>query len=180
LNLGFHNADFSEFFEEIFDRMNNKSEWPRFMFLDQYGIKSITKEVFQKLTSLKRTDFLFFISSSYASRFVETESFQKYIKLSREDFDASHKYHCHRKIFDYYKSQIPPDKEFYLSPFSIKKGPNIYGLIFGTNHLLGIEKFLNVAWKLNPKTGDSNFDIDNEHINWSYYFYTDNFLRQKS
>ena len=51
-----------------------------------------------------------------------------------------------------------------LAPFSIKKGINIYGLIFGSNHTLGIEKFLKVGWKINPNTGDANYNIDQEQI----------------
>ena len=64
----------------------------------------------------------------------------------------------------YYRSLIPADREYYLCPFSIKKGANIYGLIFGTGHLLGIDKFINQCWKIDPHTGDSNFDIDNDDI----------------
>jgi hypothetical protein len=38
-------------------------------------------------------------------------------------------------------------------------------LIFGTNHIYGLEKFLNVCWKHDKLTGEANFDIDNEKIN---------------
>ena len=61
--------------------------------------------------------------------------------------------------------KIPIGKEYFLAPFSIKKPSGIYGLIFGTNHTLGIEKFLRVCWKHDKLTGEANFDIDNEKIN---------------
>ncbi|MDP2799671.1 MAG: hypothetical protein Q8O60_07310, partial [Deltaproteobacteria bacterium] len=41
------------------------------------------------------------------------------------------------------------------------KGPNVYGLIFGSGHPRGIDKFLTVAWK---RGGDANFDIDGDGI----------------
>lgn len=37
----------------------------------------------------------------------------------------------------------------------------MYGLVFGSGHPLGIDKFLQVAWR---HGGDANFDIDNDHI----------------
>jgi hypothetical protein len=118
------------------------------------------------LISLKRNDFIFFISSSYLKRFKDNKDFNQYIKLNRKEFDENKPYHCHRVVFDYYKSLLPDNHEYYLSPFSIKKENNIYGLIFGSNHTLGIEKFLRICWSINPKTGDANFDIDNEKIDY--------------
>ena len=40
----------------------------------------------------------------------------------------------------------------------------MYGLIFGTEHLLGLEKFLSVCWRLDKVLGLANFDIENENI----------------
>ena len=70
----------------------------------------------------------------------------------------------HRLILEYYRSKIPQKNNIRLYPFTIKKGRNIYGLIFGTGNLLGIDKFVNQCWKIDPQTGDSNFDIDNDNI----------------
>lgn len=67
-------------------------------------------------------------------------------------------------IFNYYKKLLPTQSKYYLAPFSIKKGSHIYGLIFGTNHTLGMEKFLKVCWKLDGIRGTANFDIDSDNI----------------
>jgi three-Cys-motif partner protein len=163
--LVIENKDFNEFFQEIYVHMVQFPKMPRFMFLDQYGVKHVTEDIFHKLIKLERTDFIFFISSSFARRFIMNNEFQKYLKLTNQDFNEEKTHHCHRVIFKYYKSLIPPDQKFYLAPFSIKKNQNIYGLIFGTHHSLGIEKFLNVGWKINVQTGDANYDIDDEKIN---------------
>jgi hypothetical protein len=135
------------------------------MFLDQYGVKHITEEILHKISLLERTDFIFFISSSFARRFIENPEFKKYLKLTRQDFNENKPFHCHRVIFNYYKSLLRPEDNLFLAPFSIKKNQNIYGLIFGTHHTLGMEKFLNIGWKINTQTGDANFDIDEEKIN---------------
>ncbi len=159
--LEMHNSDFTEVFNTYFDTMRNTAN---FLFLDQNGIKQITENVFGRLISLKQTDFLFFISSSYIKRFSDLEEFRKYLKITRQDLEGKSYYHIHRVVLDYYRSQIPETKKYFLAPFSIKKASGIYGLIFGTNHTLGIEKFLHVCWKHDRLTGEANFDIDNEKI----------------
>lgn len=162
--LNISNSDFQTYFANIYKNMSKNSKLPRFMFLDQYGIKQITNDIFDKLVKLDRTDFIFFISSSFANRFADMPEFKQYLNLSRENFDTEKPYHCHRVIFDYYKQLIPNDVEYYLAPFSIRKNNNIYGLIFGTHNKLGIEKFLKICWGINNQTGDANFDIDKENI----------------
>ena len=165
LNVEIENQEFKQLFSSRFHQMKKFDKLPRFMFLDQFGIKEITEDIFKQLVSLKRTDFIFFISSSFANRFAEQPEFKAYLNLSRQSFDTTKPYHCHRVIFNYYKQLIPRGTEYYLAPFSIKKGRNIYGLIFGTHNPLGIEKFLNICWSINQNTGDANYDIDNEKIN---------------
>lgn len=159
--LEIFNENFSDVFDRYFDSMKRTAN---FLFLDQNGIKQITEGVFSKLISLKQTDFLFFISSSYIKRFSEVEEFQKYLKIQKEDLENKSYYHIHRVVLDYYRSKIPSEKKYFLAPFSIKKPSGIYGLIFGTNHTLGIEKFLHVCWRHDKLTGEANFDIDNERI----------------
>ncbi|MDP9958104.1 three-Cys-motif partner protein [Epilithonimonas hungarica] len=157
-----YNKPFNVLFGEIFPVMSRKPKTPRLMILDQFGIKEITEEIFKKLIALERTDFIFFISSSFVRRFNELPEFSNYIKIKKKEFDESKPFHCHRVVFDYYRSLI--DNDYKLAPFSIKKGINIYGLIFGSNHTYGMEKFLKVGWNINPHTGDANFNIDGEKI----------------
>ncbi len=52
-------------------------------------------------------------------------------------------------------------KTYHLGSCSIRKGANVYGLVFDSGHPLGIDKFLKVAWK---RGGDANFDIDKDGI----------------
>jgi len=156
-----YQEDFSKLFFSLYDSMKTSAN---FLFLDQNGIKQITKEVFDKIISLKQTDFLFYISSSYFKRFASTPEFQRYFLLDPAQVQQMNYYHIHRNVLQHYKSLIPSNKIYYLAPFSIKKGPNIYGLIFGTNHTLGIEKFLTIAWKNDKVRGEANYDIDSENI----------------
>lgn len=157
------NEDFKDIFERIKPEIASKQA-ASLLFLDQNGIKQIDQSTFQFIISQKKTDFIFYISSSYILRFAQEDAFQKYLSISKEDFEGQPYYHCHRVVLNYYKSLISPTAEYYLAPFSIKKGKNIYGIIFGTSHLFGIEKFLRVCWNIDPQRGEANFDLDGDKI----------------
>jgi three-Cys-motif partner protein len=161
------NKPFNVLFDEEYPQMTNSAN---FIFLDQNGIKEITHSVFKKIIALKQTDFLFFISSSFFKRFANTPEFKSYFPFDPTDIANTDYYHIHRKVLLHYKSIIPRTTRYFLAPFSIKKNSNIYGLVFGTPHTLGIEKFLSVAWKIDPITGEANYDIDNENISISKPF----------
>lgn len=157
------NLDFRIAFESKFPKMGNKGN-TNLLFLDQTGVKHINEEIFSKIINLKQTDFLFFISSSSIKRFAEHPSISQYIKLNSEDIDKTPYHKIHRLVLEYYKSLIPQNKEYYLASFSLKKNAGLYGLIFGSGHVLGIEKFLTTCWNIDTERGEANFDIDDDKI----------------
>lgn len=156
--IEFYNKDFQEIFTGKLAELRGR--FPKFLFLDQYGIKEVTKEVFKELIDFPLTDFLFFISSSFLNRFKDEPEFKKYLETEKIEFDPEKPEKCHASVFDYFQGLIPPDKNFYLGRFSIKKGSNYYGLIFGSSHPKGLEKFLDVAWKIDPTHGEANHLVD--------------------
>jgi len=161
-NLIIENLDFLEVFDKYYRNIKCKTS-ANLLFLDQSGIRQITKDVFSKIIGCKQTDFIFFISSSTIKRFSDHDSVQKYFNISVTELQNTPYHKIHKKILEYYKNLIGTN-EYNLAPFSIKKGSNIYGLIFGSNHILGLEKFLKTAWKIDPERGEANFDIDEENI----------------
>lgn len=134
------------------------------LFLDQTGIKQINPKRFKNIISIKRTDFLFFISSSTIKRFPDHPAIAKHINMNTYEVENTPYHKIHGLVLEFYKSLINNNKEYYLAPFSIKKKSGLYGIIFGSNNVLGIEKFLNAAWKIDPERGTANFDIDNDNI----------------
>lgn len=157
-----HNMDFNELFVNLRPKFEKN---PSLLFMDQNGFKFITKSVLNALDQFNKTDFMFFISSSYFNRFSDDPTLKAYhpdfpTEILKEDNFNS----VHRKILEYYRSILSPQSEFKLYPFSLKKDKNIYGLIFGTKHILGVDKFLDIAWKINPLNGEANFDIDDDQF----------------
>lgn len=134
-DIAIENLDFQDAFDRYYPEMvKTQNHSANLIFLDQCGIKHVTPEVFRKIINLKATDFLFFISSSFIHRFNEMEEFRKYVNIPEETLKANPYKHIHRTVVDFYRSQIPNGRNYYLAPFSIKKNSNIYGIIFGTNH----------------------------------------------
>lgn len=163
--------------EQVNSVLNNRS-YGKFILLDQYGFKQINDEVFLKLINSPKTDFIFFIASSFIRRFKTLDAVTAYFHNNSIIFDESKPKECHRAIADYFRSLIPEDKEYYLHSFTIQKGSNYYGLIFGSNHTLGMEKFLKVCWSEDQLAGESNCNINNDYEIGSL-FYNPTFSNKK-
>ena len=159
-NCHFRHDDFQNLFEnEKFRNILANPQYGKFIFLDQYGFKHVNESVFSVLANSPKTDFIFFITSSSIKRFQEHLVVKKYLKDKKINFDESKPRECHRIMAQYFKSLLPISKEFYLHHFTILNRTNYYGLIFGTGHTLGMEKFLKVCWKHDPYAGESNCNI---------------------
>ena len=131
--------------------------------------KEITENIFLSLISCPKADFIFFISTSTIRRFANHDAIKKYFATEKIDFDNTEPKECHRLLAEYYRSLIPENIEYYLHSFTIKKGSNYYGLIFGSSHSLGMEKFLRVCWKYDKYSGDSNCNLDDDE-EWGELF----------
>jgi len=156
-----HTLSFEKAFEELHPRL---SSGPNLLLLDQQGIKFIPDAVFQRIVSLEKTDFIFFIASSFIRRFWDHEYFKQHLRIPGSKVTGRAFSEIHRVVTDYYRGLVPNDMRLFLAPFSIKKGGNIYGLVFGSAHTLGISKFLRVCWEFDEARGEANFDIDGEAI----------------
>ncbi|MFN5539817.1 MAG: three-Cys-motif partner protein TcmP [Candidatus Melainabacteria bacterium] len=164
------NRDFTELFHTLFSSEDNLKNVARLIFIDQYGIKSVDQKIFKLITSMQQTDFIFFIASSYLYRhnsLADNLCHQLAEKIKEAKYSD-----VHREVRNHYKEWLPLNKTFYISSFSIKKNTNIYGLIFGTGHPLGIEKFLKVAWKEDPDRGEANYNIDKDENTNQFSLFT--------
>lgn len=128
----------------------------KLVFVDQFGVKNVSDAVFRELTSYRTCDVLFFLASSTLHRFHDHPAIAQRI-VRPTDY-----YHVHRAAVDYYRSLLSTGSRYFLGHFSIKKGSNIYGLVFGSAHPLGMDKFITTAWNADPINGEANFDINRD------------------
>lgn len=137
-------------------------KYPLLLFLDQNGIKFMADTYLQPLLMAQKVDFLFYLSSSYFNRFGNTAEFKNIIDIDLvKAKEAPYKY-IHRSILEQLRKRIPTNSSTRLYPFTIKKGSNVYGIIFGTSHPRGVDKFLQTAWAENNLNGEANFDINDD------------------
>jgi three-Cys-motif partner protein len=150
-------GEFSITFERYLPTLQNR-DVACLVLLDQYGFKQVDTGVFQKLTRCPTTDILFFVSTQHLHRFADHPDVKKYIELERaEDYHLAH-----QQVMKWYRSQIPAGIEYYLAPFSFRKGSNIYSVIFGSSHPRGMEQFLSVAWQKDKLNGEADYDLNRE------------------
>ncbi len=133
------------------------ADLPKLLIIDPFGVNDVTDEVFARLVAFPRADFIFFLPSATLNRFRDHASIKVKIERPEDSYDV------HRAAFDHFRALAPRD--YFLGRFSIKKPRgNIYGLIFGSGHPRGIQKFLDVAWGNDTIRGEANFDIDREDV----------------
>ncbi|HEY5039568.1 MAG TPA: three-Cys-motif partner protein TcmP, partial [bacterium] len=156
--LRLSNREFSDVFSEEVSRMESAAN---LVLIDQNGVKQFPPQIFDRLRRLQTTDVMVFMSSSYAWRFQDEPEMQRHL-ATKKIFEDTPFYDAHRAVVEYFRSLIPVGERYYLAPFSIKKGSNIHGVMFGSSSLKGLEKFLEAAWHLDDRTGEANFDIDRE------------------
>lgn len=159
VKIKYTNLDFAQLFPEIIGIIK---KYPSLVFLDQNGIKFLSDQYFHELVTTSTVDFLYFVSSSYFIRFGERPEFSMNVHIDMQRAKDNPYRFIHRSLLEQLREKIPADSNMKLYPFSIKKGPNIYGIIFGASHPLAVDKFLNVAWKRNSINGEANFDIDED------------------
>lgn len=167
----FPNRDFKDLVgSENFRKILANDSFAKFILLDQYGFKNVDKDVFQLLVDSPKTDFIFFIATSFISRFIKLPAVTAYFDKEKINFDRTKGRECHRTIANYFRSLIPVNKEYYLHHFTIRKGSNYYGLIFGSNHTYGMEKFLDVCWKQDKFSGEANIDLEGDYEEGTLFY----------
>lgn len=154
-------ADFATRFAAMKGEIAKKSS-ANLLIIDQFGVKEVPDDTFAQIVGLETTDVLFFISSATFRRFGNVPEVAR-LKLLGYQRPSDH-YRAHLAVADAYRKLVPHGKRYYVASFSIKKGSNVYGVIFGSAHPLGMDKFLEVAWDQNKVSGDANFDVHREGI----------------
>lgn len=160
IKVEYSNEDFQHAFERLLPFIE---KYPSLVYLDQYGVKFLANKYVLALEQTDTTDFLYFVSSSHFLRFGNTEEFKKHFAFDVESAKQEPYRFIHRFLLKQLKDVVPFGSELKLYPFSLRKGANIHGIIFGAKNIRAIDKFLDIAWKRAPTNGDANFDIDDEH-----------------
>ncbi|SDF24596.1 three-Cys-motif partner protein [Dyadobacter soli] len=154
---------YNEDFETLFPKLLPEIKlYPSLVYIDQNGVRFLSDKYLLQFEKMTQTDFLYFASSSYLRRLGHTEQFKKHLQLDIELLKEVPYNLVHRNLISQLTLRFSNNTKLRLYPFSIKKGTNIYGIIFGASHPRAVEKFLSIAWKKNDVNGQSNFDMDQD------------------
>lgn len=156
IELHLFNKDFEELFPELYPQIK---EYPSLVYLDQNGIKFLSEKYLLEFGKTKQTDFLYFVSASYFWRFGNSEEFKLHLNLDMETAKKDPYKFIHTNLIAQLRKKLLPNSKLKLYPFSLKKGSNIHGIVFGAMHPRAVDKFLSIAWKRNDRNGQANFDI---------------------
>lgn len=159
VKIHYHNEDCETLFPKLLPEID---KYPSLVYLDQNGVKFLTDKFFFALEKMSETDFLYFVSSSYVWRLGDTPEFEQYVNFDMEELKQNPYQFIHRSVIEQLRRKLPPGSKLKLYPFSIKKGANIHGIIFGASHARAVDKFLTISWKRNEVNGEANFDIDED------------------
>lgn len=157
--VSFSSVDFEECISKCFDIMS-KPGAANFLFIDPTGLVRMDKTI-ERLSSLAYTDFLLFIPVQHVSRLYMTGGFQNFIPGLKCTGTVEK---TPKEICVYIDDKLREQHaSYFLAHFSIKKSesPNVHGLIFGSKHPLGLDKFLKVTWDISPN-GVSNFEMSGD------------------
>ena len=155
LEVRFYNQGAENLFYKLLPSIR---EYPSLVYLDQNGVKFISQKYILELEKTKTTDFLIFVASSFFRRF----NYNEVLEISKEEQDSIVPHDIHRLVLDKIKLYLPNKTQLKIYSFSLKKGSNYYGIIFGSKHYAAVDKFLSIAWNTNKKNGEANFDIDQD------------------
>ncbi len=161
VEIKYYNENFEDLFPKLLPEIK---EFPSLVYLDQNGIKFLSEKYFLELEKTKQTDFLYFASASYLWRFGNSKEFKKHLDIDMSLVKQFPYKFVHRSVIEQLRKKLPSNSKLKLYPFSLKKGANIYGIIFGASHLRAVDKFLSVAWKRNEINGEVNFDIEDDEV----------------
>lgn len=153
------NEDFESLFPKLLPIIR---QLPSLVYLDQNGIKFLSDKYFLELEKTNQTDFLYFVSASYFWRFGDKKEFKVHLDIDMTEAKKDPYRFIHRNIIEQLRKKLPQESNLKLYPFSLKKGANIHGIIFGASHVRAVDKFLSLAWKRNEINGEANFDIDED------------------
>lgn len=156
----FHSKPFAEVLAMYLPEMRRPGE-AKLVILDQCGVSKVTPATVKTLVDCRATDVLFFISSSFLRRFAAEPEMQSKFHIAPDLAKIEENDTIHRYICQHFRDELA-GTDIEVAPFSLKKGPNVYGVIFASSHLKGLEQFLSVCWKIDPHTGEANFNIEGD------------------
>jgi len=136
------------------------------VFIDPYGYKEIYKKDILNIMNSENSEIIIFLPISQMYRFSkialtdkENKSYQPLRRFIEEFFQKNHSIHNKTYVnqLEYIndiKEALSFENRYYSASYHIhKEKKDYYALFFITNHIYGLEKILDIKWKLDDLCG---------------------------
>lgn len=162
-NIYFSQRDASDLLRILTDRFKNQPESTKnLVFIDPYGYKHIDKELISSLLNNGRTETIIFLPITHMYRFTgkvkeeSTESFYLPLKKFITQFDINiDLVDSDLSLINEIASSLKFNDTYKTTSYRIKNQQGTYyALFFVTNHVYGLEKVLEVKWRLDKEQGE--------------------------
>ncbi|HED36900.1 MAG TPA: three-Cys-motif partner protein TcmP [Ignavibacteria bacterium] len=158
-----HNEDAADLIRKLIDGINLKQNkrTRNLVFIDPYGYKEIDKSLIKELLKNERTEVIVFLPINQMTRFkgkaigddVKNDflPLKKFIEQFGIDVDAVN---GDVDLIKAIEKSLSFSEEYYSTSYHIKNQQGkYYALFFVTSHIYGLEKILEVKWKLDDQQG---------------------------
>lgn len=161
-----HNEDATVLIPKLIDGINQQDSKVRNLaFIDPYGYKEIDKNLIQGLMQNERTEVILFLPINQMTRFknktkgIEVEKDFLPLKKFIEQFDINiGVIGGDIDLIKAIETALSFNDSHFSTSYHIKNQQGkYYALFFMTSHILGLEKTIDVKWKLDEQQG-SGFD----------------------
>lgn len=169
IKVNYYSIDYVEMFEEILQVLKTKqNRYKTMIFIDPYGYKNINKNVIDRLMKGNKNEIVLFLPIAQMYRFSKakekTSEDDRLLCESLEDFLCSffpNKEHpirsgeCKNQIeFIAHIKEAMRDENTYSCSYHIEaEKKQYYALFYLTKHIYGLEKAVEIKWKLDKDLG---------------------------
>ena len=155
--IGYSSKDASELMKKLAKNFEQQDRCIKnLVFIDPYGYKEVLhRDLFTNLLKNNHTEIIIFIPIDHLNRFrneqVTVETFQSF---GIEPYNISDSEDMIRK----FKEAFNFNDKYFSASFFIKTAKSrYYSVFFITSHIYGLQKILEVKWKLDRDTGKGFF-----------------------
>jgi len=166
-----YNEDATDLIRKLIDGINTKqdSKTRNLVFIDPYGYKEIDKSLIEELLKNERTEVIVFLPINQMTRFKDKTlgddvkkdflPLKKFIEQFNVDVDTINN---DEELIKKIEQSFSFGEKYFSTSYHIKNQQgNYYALFFVTSHIYGLEKILEVKWKLDDQQG-SGFHNNNQ------------------
>lgn len=158
-----HNEDAADLIRKLIDGINLKQnkKTRNLVFIDPYGYKEIDKSLIEELLKNERTEVIIFLPINQMARFKDKAvgddvkkdflPLKKFIEQFGIDVNAVD---GDIDLINEIEESLSFGGEYFATSYHIKNQQGkYYALFFVTSHIYGLEKILEVKWKLDDQQG---------------------------